>query len=189
MSYKDPQKKKEHNQLYYQNNKERFRLYGRLWRKKNPEKARAICKKYRDANKDKRYIVCTKWRKNNPDKSRIIVNRYTRKIRKTSKGNLDHRMEVLIRNSLKNGKGGKKWEDLVGYTAEELKKHLEKQFKNGMTWKKFLNGEIHIDHKKPRSLFKYEKPEEEEFKQCWSLKNLQPLEKYKNLSKNNHYAN
>lgn len=96
-------------------------------------------------------------------------------------------MKVSIRNSLKDGKGGKKWEDLVGYTVEELKEHLERQFKKGMTWERFLKEEIEIDHIRPKSLFNYTSPNDLEFKQCWSLKNLQPLEKVKNIKKRNQY--
>ena len=46
---------------------------------------------------------------------------------------------------------------------------------------------IWIDHIKPRSLFKYKKPENKEFKECWALNNLQPLEKIANIKKFNHY--
>lgn len=187
MPHKDPQKRKEYAHQYYQKNKERFRLYSLLWRKNNPKKANAIAKKYRDTHKKERYITCTRWRKNNPEKAREIQRRRDRKIRKTLKGNLDHRMEALVRNGLKNGKGGRKWEDLVGYTVEELKEHLEKQFEEWMTWDKFLKGEIVIDHIKPKSAFKYTSPDDPEFKKCWALENLQPLEKIANFKKGNTF--
>ena len=45
----------------------------------------------------------------------------------------------------------------------------------------------HIDHIKPKSWFKYDSAEHPEFKQCWSLENLQPLEAEKNLAKSNKY--
>ena len=34
--------------------------------------------------------------------------------------------------------------DLLGYSALELKEHIEKQFTDGMTWKNY--GEWQIDH-------------------------------------------
>jgi len=40
-----------------------------------------------------------------------------------------------------------------------------------------------IDHKKPRILFNYINPEEQAFKDCWCLANLQPLEKITNIKK------
>lgn len=45
----------------------------------------------------------------------------------------------------------------------------------------------HIDHIKPISLFKYETAEDPEFKKCWALDNLQPLEKIANLKKGNKF--
>lgn len=83
----------------------------------------------------------------------------------------------------KKNKNGYHWEDLVGYTVEELKQHLENQFKEGMNWDKFLKGEIHIDHIIPKSLFKYNDSEDREFKQCWALANLQPLWAEDNIKK------
>jgi hypothetical protein len=41
-----------------------------------------------------------------------------------------------------------------------------------MSWERF--SEIHIDHIIPRSHFEYESEEDEQFKQCWALSNLQP---------------
>ena len=53
-----------------------------------------------------------------------------------------------------------------------------------MTWDNY-GSYWWIDHIKPRSLFKYEKPEDKEFKECWALKNLQPMEKIANIKKGN----
>lgn len=166
-------------------NPEYSKIQSRKWRKENPEKANAICKKYRDTHKEKRLIVCTNWRINNPEKSNEIQKRNYTKRRKTPKGNLDHRMEVSIRRNLNGLKNGRKWEELVGYTVEDLKQHLEKQFKEGMTWSKFLKGKIHIDHIIPKSLFKYISPDDPEFKKCWALENLQPLWAEDNIRKHN----
>jgi len=44
---------------------------------------------------------------------------------------------------------------------------------------------VPANHIRPRSLFKYNSPEDSEFKECWVLKNLQPLEKTANLRKSN----
>lgn len=87
---------------------------------------------------------------------------------------------------LKN-KNGRHSFDLLGYSCEELMKHLEAQFKPGMTWHNY-GRYWHIDHKTPVSWFSYETSECEEFKKCWALSNLQPLEATLNLKKNNKYA-
>jgi len=88
-----------------------------------------------------------------------------------------------IYKALKGKKAGRKWEELVGYSVEDLMKHIEKQFEQWMNWDNY--GKWHIDHIKPQSLFNYTSAEDEEFKQCWSLDNLQPLEAIENIKKGN----
>ena len=73
--------------------------------------------------------------------------------------------------------------NMVGYTALNLKEHLEKQFNDGMSWENY--GEWHIDHIKPISSFIFEGSEDEEFKKCWSLDNLQPMWGLENIKKSN----
>lgn len=34
----------------------------------------------------------------------------------------------------RGGKGGRNWENLVGYTVDQLVAHIERQFQRGMTW-------------------------------------------------------
>lgn len=99
------------------------------------------------------------------------------------KYNLNNRMRCLMWQGLKKNKGGHKWQDLVGYSIDDLRRHLEKQFKDGMSWERFLAGEIHVDHKIPRSAFNFSHPEHIDFKKCWALKNLQPLWAKENMSK------
>jgi len=101
--------------------------------------------------------------------------------------NLNKRISVMINESLKNGKQFKQLEEILPYTLEQLKKELEKKFEPGMTWEKFLKGEIHIDHQIPKSWFYYESPDDWQFKVCWSLCNLQPKWAEDNIKKNNRY--
>ena len=96
---------------------------------------------------------------------------------------LNRRMRCLMWNGLKKNKGGRKWQDLVGYSVDDLRRHIERRFKNGMNWDRFLAGEIHIDHKIPRSVFNYSHPEHLDFKRCWALRNLQPMWAKDNISK------
>lgn len=95
-------------------------------------------------------------------------------------------MGTAICVSLKNKKAGRKWEALVNYALEELMEHLEKQFDSKMNWNNYGSHWV-VDHIKPKGLFNYTSPNNLEFKQCWALKNLQPLEKIKNLKKHKHY--
>jgi len=100
------------------------------------------------------------------------------------------RLNILMGNNilkaLKKNKGGRHWESLVGYTIDELKSHLESMFTDEMNWEN--HGRVwHIDHIKPKSWFKFNSNEDEEFQQCWSLDNLQPLLTEDNLRKNNKW--
>lgn len=76
--------------------------------------------------------------------------------RRVSKSNprfvLDRNIRVAIyKDIVRRGgnKNGRKWNDLVGYSTDELLTHLEKQFKPGMSWDNY--GEWHVDHIIPRA--------------------------------------
>lgn len=97
--------------------------------------------------------------------------------------NLNCNISKSVGGSLASGgKGGRRWESLVGYTLDELKAHLESLFESWMTWDNYGNG-WHIDHIIPRSVFNFQTPEDIDFKRCWALSNLQPLEASANLRK------
>ena len=108
-----------------------------------------------------------------------------KKRRQDPKYCLNHSVTTAIWFALKGNKAGRHWEDLVGYTLQELMIHLENLFEPWMTWENY--GEWHIDHKRPQSLFNYETAEDTEFQECWALANLQPLEATVNIKKSNHY--
>ena len=74
--------------------------------------------------------------------------------------------------------------ELTGCTVSELKKHIEKQFNNEMSWE---NHGIywHLDHIIPCSAFDLTKKTEQFV--CFNYRNLQPLECIVNLTKSNKY--
>ncbi|MEK7173272.1 MAG: hypothetical protein AAB723_03815 [Patescibacteria group bacterium] len=95
-------------------------------------------------------------------------------------------MGTAVWASLKDKKAGKKWESLVGYTLKDLMGHLEKQFDDKILWDSY-GSYWAVDHIRPKTLFNYTSPNDLEFKQCWALENLQPLEKMQNIKKGNRY--
>lgn len=97
--------------------------------------------------------------------------------------NLRTRVSVSVRQSLGTGKLGKSWVNVLGFDVPQLRSHLEQQFTEGMTWERFLAGEIHIDHVIPVSFFNPGSTDSLEFRMCWNLKNLQPLWAADNLTK------
>ncbi len=89
---------------------------------------------------------------------------------------------------MKGIKSGQSWKKFVNYTLEDLIKHLEQKFDKNMNWDNY-GSYWAVDHIKPKSLFNYTSTIDSEFKECWSLKNLQPLEKIENIKKSNRYIN
>jgi hypothetical protein len=76
-------------------------------------------------------------------------------------------------------KAGLSFFKCVGYTAEDLKQHLECQFLPTMSWNNYGSyWELH--HIKPQGSFNFVSLDEDSFKECWSLENIMPLEITKN---------
>jgi len=161
---------KNYNKKYYDENVIRLRRAGRKNYHKNPEERIAYTKR---------------WCEENPEKLRLNRVRQSRRRRENPIFRLNHSIRTQMRNALvaRNGQGkdGRRWESLVGYTLNELKKHLEKQFDAEMTWKNY--GKWHIDHVIPVSVFNFTSPDHEDFKKCWALDNLQPMWASENCSK------
>ena len=88
-----------------------------------------------------------------------------------------------INHSVKKGFKSNKTLELLGCSPEDLKKHLEVQFTEGMTWDNYGIRGWHIDHIVPCASFNLSNPEEQ--KKCFHYTNLQPLWWYDNLSKSN----
>jgi hypothetical protein len=105
---------------------------------------------------------------------------------------IKHNVSCLIRHALKSkniSKNGISIFKQLPYTALELKQHLESLWTPWMTWENF-GGQAndsrqtwHIDHIIPQKSFNFTSIDDEGFKKCWSLENLQPLEKQLNYSK------
>jgi 5-methylcytosine-specific restriction endonuclease McrA len=96
------------------------------------------------------------------------------------KANLVARLKARLAN-----KNKKSTFDILGYSVDELKVHLESSFKEGMSWDNY--GEWEIDHITPDSWFQYNSTDDEGFKNSWALDNLQPLWKHENIAKGNRY--
>ena len=169
--------KSDENKKYRELNKE----YYSTWAKSNRTRMNESATKWRKENPEKVKESKLRYVENNYEKVKADNRIYSKKRKSKIGGRLHARMSRLIYSSLKYGKDGKSWVDLVGYGPEDLKIHLEKQFKNGMGWHNI--GEWHIDHIIPRRAFNFEKPEDIDFKRCWSLKNLQPLWATENIKK------
>ncbi len=99
------------------------------------------------------------------------------------------RLRIRMSNSIYRALLDKKsnsWLDCVPYTLEDLKQHLESQFDENMSWDNY-GSYWEIDHIKPVSLFNFIDLFDDEFQECWSLSNLQPLYWLDNRRKSNKY--
>lgn len=152
------------------------------WQKAHPEKVAAASARYRNNHPERVLDSMKRWRRENPDKTKEWMRRHNKKVRSTPRGQLNHNLSSAMYRSLCGHKTNRHWETLVGYTVGQLMEHLEKLFKPGWTWENY--GTVwQIDHKIPIAVFNYEHPGDLDFRICWSLKNLQPMDKIDNAKK------
>lgn len=94
---------------------------------------------------------------------------------------LYQRIKRNVHKHLRDGKSSKKWAAYLGWTMEELRAHLEKQFGRRMGWHNM--GKWHIDHIVAASEFKFDSPAHPGFRACYALSNLRPIWRLDNLRK------
>lgn len=151
-------------------------------------------RKFREENPEKIYQWDKNWRENN----REHINAWEREWRKQKRATDPiFRLRDCVRSSINSGlnrtegsKLGQKTFDMLPYTPEELKEHIENQFEDWMNWDNWgLYDENRrtwqIDHIYPHSKLPYDSLEHENFQKCWALENLQPLETIANMRKSN----
>ncbi len=155
---------------------------------KRKEYQKEYHKEYHKIGKYKKYQK--EYRLDNIERIRKYKKDYQAKRRNNDiKHKLDNNICNAICTALKGKKEGRRWKELVGYSLEDLMRHLESKFESWMNWDNYGlgAGKWNIDHIKPRSSFNYTCPEDKEFKECWSLSNLQPMETIENIKKGNKY--
>jgi hypothetical protein len=173
---------------HYRENKERLLETVKAYYEANIEAQRAAALARHHKNRDKRLEQMRAYRASNLEainerrrpKSRASFRaRYGVDLEFTIK----HRVRSLIRATLVKGRQGRRMIDLLGYTTHELRAHLERQFTKGMSWERFMSGEIHIDHIVPVAAFGIVDVDSPSFRACWALSNLRPAWASENLSK------
>ena|ERR1700686_2802556 len=122
---------------------------------------------------------------NNKERCHQTHNRYDMRRRARDPAyKLRKNCSTMIWQALKDQKNNLSILPFLPYTMEELKLHLELQFNEHMSWENY-GTYWHIDHIIPQSLLIYNSMEDENFKKCWALENLQPLEAIANIKKSN----
>lgn len=171
--------------LYQQANKEKIRKYKKEYRKNNKEIIKRGNNNYYLSNKEK----CIK--ANNV--------RYNKKYHSDPSFKLRKRCSNMIYLYINGAKGGSITKYL-NYSILELKEHLEKQFEPWMTWNNHGRYSVktwsdsnqstwtwtwNIDHIIPQSDLPYSSMQDDNFKKCWALENLRPLNSLDNIKKSN----
>lgn len=179
-------------------NKDKVRAARKRHVKKYSEKIKKEAKKYREEHPEykkewyKQHKVEAKEWWNNRSKAqkqaKVEYNKVWKKDRYKNNNNYKIRCIIssAVRRSLKGMKKGDSIKNILGYSIEELKEHLEHQFEDWMNWDNLgltANKEKEtwqIDHIIPVNTFNIKEIGDEEFRKCWALDNLRPLDSYIN---------
>ena len=161
--------------------KDCFNAYQKRWNEINPSLHRKYDALWQQRNPGKVREKAIRWKENNRERWRANKRRQEKNRRMTVIGKLQNSIHCGVYGQLKKNKKGQRAFDLLGYSPDVLKRHLEKQFIDGMTWDNY--GEWHIDHIIPQSAFYITSAEDIDFKRCWALNNLRPLWASDNIKK------
>jgi hypothetical protein len=181
------EKQKEKSKIWRENNKEYVKQKMKEWLENNKEYKKQKDKEYRELNWEKKRERHRIWRKNDYADMKTNPERVNELQQYKLKTNIGRR----IREILKQNKTTKSI-DYVGCSLEELKKHLEIKFQEGMSWENYgkysykdKKSGWHIDHIIPCSAFNFEN--KIEIKACFYYLNLQPLWGNENIKKSDNY--
>lgn len=189
--------RKEYQEKYRENHKEERKEYDKLYRENHKEEKAKYYKKYYENNSDiikersKTFYENNKEERKEYDKlyreshKEEITKRQRNYRNKRRKLDLEYKIACNLRCRIRLALHGKSKSahtmELIGCSIEELKQHLESQFRDGMSWENY-GTTWHIDHIIPCIAF--DMTDEEQQKECFNYKNLQPLLVEENLSKN-----
>ena len=174
MPYKNKEEYKKFQKEYRKTHREKAKKYAKEYHKTHKEE----CKEYFEAHKEKIENYQKKYRETHTKQR----NEWWRNRRENPQYRLSNNISRRIRQSLKNGENSYRWESLVNYTLNDLIEHLEKQFTAEVNWNNY-GFYWHVDHIIPISVFNFDNSNQLDFKRCWALENLQPLEKSENQEK------
>jgi hypothetical protein len=111
--------------------------------------------------------------------SYFVVRKFNRRVRSRLVRCLRRRFEKVVA-----GKDKSAWaRRLVGCDLSHLQRHLEQQFKPGMSWTN--RSQWHVDHIKPVAKFDLSDPAQ--VLECFHFTNLQPLWAKENLEKSDNW--
>jgi hypothetical protein len=159
---------------FKESNPEEYLEYRKKWNNKSKEEG--YWKKYYQDNKEKLKEYSTQ---------EYVKEKRNNRWRKRYKEDINFKLQEVMKANFHlffKDQGKNKnlsFNSIVDYSYEDLKLHLETNFREGMSWDNY--GELwEIHHIKPQNLFNPSKVEE--LKECWKLPNLLPLWKTTQIS-------
>lgn len=177
------------NKEYYLNNKETINLRNKGWREKNIKKMKEYFKQYSIDNAERKRKVGQIYRARLEIRERTRLQR-RRKVATDPLFKISRLLRKRIAAGIKYHRGEKAYKtiELLGCSIEIARKHIESQFKKGMTWENwtridFNKNTWNIDHIIPIDSFNLLNPEDQ--KRAFHYTNLQPLWAIDNLKKGN----
>lgn len=149
-----------------------------------------------DESIEKRNGYQKEYRQNNKDKIRKAWNEWDKNKRAND---VEYRLQRAVMHAISfkmRGKNGKDYYlserifDYLPYTPTALKLYIESQWEPWMNWDNYGKYDKNkrtwqIDHIIPQSKLPYDSMEYPNFKKCWALSNLRPLETIENIRKGN----
>jgi hypothetical protein len=166
------EKQKEYDKNRYEEIKDKILERKKEYHIENQEKISIKKKEYRNTPEFK--IQDRKWRSENKERLAQLQANYRKKY--------PHIIawRSVLYSTLKRINTPKEGHtiSLLGYSALDLKNHIQSLFADGMSWDN--HGKWHIDHITAVENF----PDDADIKEVCALENLQPLWAFENLSKN-----
>lgn len=162
---------------------EKVKQESMVFRQEHPEYAKKWYTKHKEEAKE--------WWQNRSEEQKAAKAEYNKNWKnKQYTENTIYRLRIIISTSMmrsiKKNKTNKRLYRYLGYTIEELKEHLEHQFEDWMNWDNLgltatkEKETWQIDHIIPVNTFNIKEIGDEEFRKCWALDNLRPLDSYIN---------
>jgi hypothetical protein len=161
----------------------------KIWRNNNPEKYQIQKNIYNLKLKETGYWI--KYYQENKErlldysKQDFVKEKRKQNWKERYKNDIQFKLQTVMKANFHlffKDKGKNKnlsFSKIVSYTFQQLKNHLENNFRIGMTWENF--GDVwEIHHIKPQNLFDISNIKE--IQECWDLLNLTPLWKTTNIS-------
>jgi len=171
---------------YRENNQEKCNQRDKNYYKNNKEKCIQIQHNYAESHKVQIAQYKHDWCIKNKERLREKDKLEAREKRKNPNYRILCNLRTRLGHAIKDNYKSKRTLELLGCSIKFLKKHLESQFKEGMSWDNRGRHGWHIDHIRPCCTYDLSDPKQQEV--CFNYTNLQPLWEVDNLKKSKKYV-